>query len=232
MKKVILSAALAALVAAPVAAQADTTAYDATVNGGFMPGHGDPQNNFTVVTSTDGFVQLGLSAQPRFSGPAVPDNGAGTYFAFVGSNKSGSGLVGAIWNFDFSVETSGSLLLSGLQNVTITVENSEGTIGTINPFDSSEINDNTPVGSTTVAQNSENIDFSGIFNLPKPNFDVNLPDSYTITLSAQESSGATVSDVIHVDAAATPLPSAAGMGLLLVAGLGAVGLLRKRFTAA
>jgi hypothetical protein len=233
-------ALLAVAVAGMTIGAAGAMGADTSVTGGFMPGHGDPQNNFTVTTVDN--VELGLSAQQRFSAPFVTDDGNGTYFAQVGSHG-----IGSLWNFNFSIATTDGSLLNS-KNLTYSIDVSSSN----NDF-SAEINplflpDNYPGGSPVPGslgvgqevQNSENLNFgdlnlahtSGLFTSHTGTFDFNEAENYTFTLTARDIAHNVVgSTSITVDVAATPLPSAAGMGLLVVVGLGVVGLLRKRASA-
>lgn len=221
MKPILILAAAMALYG--TAARADSLANT------FFPGHGDPQNNFTVVNDTTDDIQLGLSAQQRGS-TAPPVGGlSNTYFAQPSSSY--------IWNFDFVIDTNpdgkGTLSLSDLTaNLSVT-----GPGGLSGSFDPLAVLDDNPIGSTTLAQNSENLKFSSLFEPPVGTgspigFNPDVPGDYTFTLTVNAAGGGPLlaTDTITVDV--VPLPSAAGMG---IASLGAVGfglLLRKRFRAA
>src|SRR5271168_1980016 len=86
-----LTALTAAIALGGTAARADTLANP------FFPGHGDPQNIFTIVNDTTDDIQLGLGAQQRGAGsPAVV--GTSTNY-FVQQSASD------IWNFDFAIDT-------------------------------------------------------------------------------------------------------------------------------
>ncbi|HVX84742.1 MAG TPA: hypothetical protein VH253_07990 [Phycisphaerae bacterium] len=238
MKYALLTAAVAGMAIGAAGARG----ADTTVTGGFMPGHGDPQNNFTVATTTDGTVELGLSAQQRFTAPFVSDDNAGTYFAVVGGHG-----IGSLWNFDFSIATTDGTSLSS-KNLTYSID-----VTSSNSDFSAEINplflpDNYPGGSAVPGslgvgqevQNSENLNFgdlnlahtSGLFTSHTGTFDFNEAENYTFTLTARDAAHQVVAtDSITVDVVPTPLPSAAGMGLAVVGGLGVMGLLRKRASA-
>ena len=80
---------------------------------------------------------------------------------------------------------------------------------------------------STVQQNAENIGFGFIGGSP------NTTGVYTIDLTYTDTkTGATADDVIKVDVVATPLPSAANMGLGMLAVIGAAGMLRKKLRTA
>lgn len=59
-------------------------------------------NTQVTITTVDG-ITLGLTATPRFSNPAVTNNGMGTYTAQVGPDTGNPAF--AMWNFDFYVDT-------------------------------------------------------------------------------------------------------------------------------
>lgn len=52
-----------------------------------------------MVNRICGGVTLGLAATPRFSSPALTNDGAGTYFALAGESAPGLSL----WNFSFDI---------------------------------------------------------------------------------------------------------------------------------
>jgi PEP-CTERM motif len=59
-------------------------------------------NTQVAITVVDG-ITLGLTATPRFSNPAVTNDGMGTYTAQVGPDTGNPAF--AMWNFDFYVDT-------------------------------------------------------------------------------------------------------------------------------
>ena len=58
-------------------------------------------NTQVTITVVDG-ITLGLNATPRFSNPAVTNDGMGTYTAQVGPDTGNPAF--AMWNFDFYVD--------------------------------------------------------------------------------------------------------------------------------
>ena len=67
-------------------------------------------------------LRIALSATPRYSNPAVGNNGAGIYEAQAGSNCGvtsgtcpGSGSIGALWNFNYFVDIAGGNVLADYQ---------------------------------------------------------------------------------------------------------------------
>jgi hypothetical protein len=65
--------------------------------------------NGAVAQTTQGGVTLGLTATPRFSNPAVTNDGAGSFAALAGADPSysGAGAPYAKWNFNFYIGNSG-----------------------------------------------------------------------------------------------------------------------------
>jgi hypothetical protein len=154
----------------------------------------------------------------------------------------------AAWNYEFSIDLQPGGAGSGLTLNDITAELvitnvQQAQSATVNPLtwwtDDSYWG---PSGKTSVAsglnwgaQNSESPTF-GDFPLAAF-YNMSSTDDYQFTLNVYRGGTATptaliASDTILVDVVATPLPSAAGMGALLVVGLGAAALLRKRMAVA
>jgi hypothetical protein len=222
MKKIIAMAALTALFSMGVAqVRADSLAS------GFVLGTGIPQNIFTV-TDANG-LELGLAAHSRAPSPVAAEGTDNVYYALAGV-KSGD----ALWNFDYSIDTSeGSTLdLTGL-NATLKV--SGPITGTLDPIAINGVLVGSPAAQSTVlAQNSENLSF-GVFGAT--GFDPTAVGTYTFTLDVtNKATGADLAtDVITVNvvnALPTPLPSAAGMGFGMLALVGSAALLRKKLSVA
>jgi hypothetical protein len=77
------------------------------LSGATFGGSGIP--NGAVAQTTQGGVTLGLTATPRFSNPAVTNDGAGSFAALAGADPSysGAGAPYAKWNFNFYIGNSG-----------------------------------------------------------------------------------------------------------------------------
>lgn len=91
-----------ALVAAPLHAQVAPHGTWGSLPANSFGGSGIPTD--AVMITTNGPVTMGLSATPRYSSPALTNDGAGTFFAGTGNSVGGPTNVGfAAWNFDFSV---------------------------------------------------------------------------------------------------------------------------------
>ncbi|MEM6331601.1 MAG: hypothetical protein AAF790_15320, partial [Planctomycetota bacterium] len=111
-RKALLAVAvcLAGTAAAPASPIFDTFGPlpQATFGGTGIP------NTEVAVSSTfedgDNIITVALSATQRFSNPPLTNDGAGTYFATVGSNFGGNGqsmTEGALWNFNFYIDVDG-----------------------------------------------------------------------------------------------------------------------------
>ena len=220
MKKILLSAAVAAIALAPLSVRAS----DVTPTGGFNSGTTNPQSNFTATTSADGKFELALSAQARFPNTVVvTDNNNGTYFAQPGTNTSGSGLVGATWDFDFSIKKRPEMALARVSQQRRHYRH--------RPERRFQRNLTTPlttpndnyVGTGNEAPRIQKTCSSALFTPHTGTFNPNEGNTYFFTLSATESlaAGGTAAlmDSITVDVA--PLPSAATMGLGMLAVIGA-----------
>lgn len=89
------TAGLLAVVASPVVAQGTPCSLpQATFGGSGIP-------NTSVICDSFGGVTIGLTAHQRFASPVVTNNGAGTYFAPVGSYPGSPAL--AQWNYAFFI---------------------------------------------------------------------------------------------------------------------------------
>lgn len=110
MKKFLLSkfanltavfATSALLLPATLTAQAGPAGTFGSIPGTEFGGDGIP--NDAVMISSFGDVTLGITATPRYSSPAVTNDGAGTFFAGIGESDPGLSL----WNFSYYIGGSG-----------------------------------------------------------------------------------------------------------------------------
>lgn len=210
-----------------------------TVNTTFGPlpaatfgGTGIPNTAVETTTISDGVnsVTLGLTATPRFSNPAVGNDGAGTFFANPGI-VSGT----AEWNFDFYVNNTGGSFANDtfelLYDFTPGVNTPVSELGTINLGTIAG-----PSFTGGVSQDSENLSFSflttGVSGVVTPptggstTFDANAQGQYTFILEDINAAGAVNgSSEINVDIATAP--DVASSALLLLLGMG--GLLAFSF---
>jgi hypothetical protein len=223
--------AAAALAFCTSGVHADTLSHE------FMPGHGDPQD-FAVSNSiwpppynTTG-IQVGLAAQPRYSGPAVTKSG-NTYYVQPGTIGGK-----AVWNFDYSIDTNPNDVASpqySLDDLYVQINISGAGVNDVF-YPLVQPTDNSSVGETvanTLAQNSENLNFSIFGSSPYhtlAGFDPNTPGNYLIQLFAFRKSDNQTLVSAATNVTVVPLPSAACGGLALLGGLGVIAVRRRRQT--
>jgi hypothetical protein len=111
----LLAAAVLAGAVAPrparstVAAGADASVWDSAVPQAApvlgVGGSGQVNGEFILDTVDLGAsaIQIGIRAQERFQGPTLQRIG-NVYFADPGTNFSGGGVEGALWNYDFHLD--------------------------------------------------------------------------------------------------------------------------------
>lgn len=193
---------------------------------GVYYGAGNPNSGWTVTTN--GNLELGLTAFERFTGPITQIGDQ--YYADAGATTV-PGKTGSDWGFAFSANTdvsggSGKTRSDYLFNLTILNLNTLASIS----FDPTLIPDNALYGSTGF-QNAESLHF-GFLAVPL-GYDINAAHTYRIALSATPNgnfiSVPLASSVsIDVNVGQEPVPEPATV-LLSALGLGLVVLLHRRF---
>jgi hypothetical protein len=237
MKRGMCVLAMAAVLCGDLAAQADTVSFDANlVAPGYYNGSGNPNGGFTV--STNAGVEVGLRAKLR-QGSGVIDSSNNVYVVPSGSQPGSP--THAAWNYDFSINLQGTSPALTLADITAMLTIKDLTTGApastpvdvLTYFgDDASYDGTVHQGGIVVgaygAQNSENPAF-GNFPLAA-SYDENAPDHYLFTLDVNTKAGAHLAtDVIEVDAVATPLPSSVWGGLALLGCIGATtGMKRLR----
>ncbi len=215
-------------------------------------GTGNVNGSFTVDLSNG--IELGLRARTRFPAPLsdFTNDGAGTFYFPAGN--FGPGGTQPSWNFDWSINsdylgTSG-VKLSGLTYKMELDTNASAAVTFAPAFDPiNQTCTNDAIGNNGTAANSGafvgNCGAGGtaatyaslignnnlgqnswrytLFSLVS-GFDPAMPGTYTIRLSAYDSTGTTLLARTSIDVVATPEPAAFG---LIGAGLAGMALLRR-----
>lgn len=230
MKKFVLASVLSVSLLGGVASAGTITSLPQATFGG----SGIPNNAVVVTTIQDGGVTitLGLTAHQRYDSPAVTNDGVNTFYAAPGYSSSGSP-AGATWNFGFYVSVQGGSYNN--YDFTLYFENDPATGNA--PDQGRSINPLFGViglygtYSNNTYQGTQNLNFS-LFD--GSNFDPNAEGEYQFSLVVRKNGnvlGSADMTVVVGDApaaAVVPSPAAAGAGIALLAGMGAMRLRRRR----
>jgi hypothetical protein len=242
-----LAAGVAIGLCGSIAQAGSTTVYgtDVTSPPGWFDGTGNPNGGFTVATTDDGKVEVGLRAKYRHNPNVINPSNTGVYTVVPGPETSttnggnGPGAANrAAWNYEFSINTNPgnsanpTYTLSNLA-IDFFITDPNGHSTAVNPItywpDNSGYGpsgrDNPAMGSDWVAQNSENPNF-GDFPLAAF-YNMNTPGTYTFSMDVYTTAGVyLLNDTMKVTV--VPLPKAAYAGLGLIAGIGVLGGLKRR----
>jgi hypothetical protein len=242
LTRIALALGLCTLIAPAVHATAVNPVFDSfgpqptfTFGGSGIPNDAVAVSSFSEqINSANVTWTFGLTATPRFSGPALANDGAGTFTAATGTTLSPANLLGSTWNIGFYVAlTSDASLPSGGSFKTRLYYDLDPGVGT-SLVNHGRLESNNPIaGLSNVAQGSQNMLFS-FWTLPFSNpastnvpqggtFNALVPGEYTFQLALVNDNGVDVDDSVVairvnvIDPNGTvPLP---GTLALLLAGL-------------
>ena len=210
MKKTMAAAAVA--LAASGAFAAPVTAHYSsfgTLSGATFGGSGI-SNTAVAITTLNG-VTLGLTATPRYSSPALTNNGAGVFQAQPGAYAAGDNV--ALWNYDYYIGGG----LNTLQYTYKLLVDRDAAVG-------NDISTYTDLSYLLLGgyQNSQNEGFSTNF----AQFDPTEVGEYGIVLAAYQNGREVGRSAILVDVGNVPEP--ASFALVGVALAGAAFAARRR----
>lgn len=179
------------------------------------PGMSISTDNVAMTSYDGGNGALFLSATPRYSSPALTNDGKGTFHAATGGNSEGNTFGHtnlAQWNFDFEIN-------HGETEYTYKL------LVDLNPGAGTDLSDYAVYTLDPSASDSSNLGyFSSLFN---PNAD----GEYGFMLAAYDDAGLQVADVsilVDVGNPSSNVPEPAGLALVGVALAGAAFASRRR----
>jgi hypothetical protein len=203
--------------------------YGALAAPGTYYGTGNSNTGWTIFTN--GNLELGLGGLLRFVGPLSQT--LNVYTAPSGPTTV-SGHTGSAWGFDFSANTglAGSTKTFAdydfsllIQDITTSTQQGSGFVS--EPVLEASLHGfyhpSTGVNPNQGFQDSTSLHYLGsgapLF------YDMNAPDLYRITLSANDTGTTTSAGSVSIDVQVTPEP---GTWLMLGTGLTAIGVMRRR----
>ena len=200
-------AAAGSAFASPVAAHYTSFGTLSAANFG---GSGIP-NNAVAITTIGSNVTLGLSATPRYSSPALTNNGAGEFYAQAGAYGPGDNL--ALWNYSYY--TSAPLLGGYSFKLLVDLDAAAG----------NDISTYTDMSWLLLGgrQNSQNLGFSTGY----AQFDPTADGEYGIVLAAYRNGAEVGRSAILVDVG-NDVPEPASLALVGAALAGAAFSARRR----
>lgn len=200
----------------------------------------------TQIVDGDVTITIAMSATQRYSNPAVTNDGAGTYFASVGSNFGGAGqstTEGALWNFNYYINVEGSNgvtpQITDYQfdlhyDFDTALDNSLASLGTI---DITAAVAASAAPSVTLVEDSQNLLFGylttgvpGFVTPPAGAFDANAEGEYNFAIQVSNSGGFNLEtvaidvQVIDLTTSGIPEPSTA----MLLVTLSTIGFVTRR----
>jgi hypothetical protein len=199
-------------------------------------GTGIPNQEVAIssqFSNGDSLITIAMSATQRYSNPALSNDGAGTYYAEVGSNFGGAGespTEGALWNFNYYIniespdETLEDYQITLFYDFDTAFDNGPGSLGTI------DITAAIAGSGATLVEDSQNLMFSflasdipGFIDAPGGSFDPNAIGEYNFGISVSQDGWGV--ENVRIDVQTVPVPAAVW---LFGSGLGLLGWIRRR----
>jgi hypothetical protein len=224
MKRLVTLAATILL--STFALSAETTYGGLASPPGTYYGTGNSNTGWTV--STNGNLELGLGGLLRFLGPLSQT--LNVYTAPAGPTTV-SGQTGSAWGFDFSANTglAGSTKTLTDYDFRLLILDTTTTKSYNSGFVSAASLETTFHGfshPSNASQGFQDATSLHYFGSGAPLFyDINAPDLYRITLSANDAGTSNPAGSVSIDVQVTPEP---GTWLMLGTGLAALGMMRRR----